>query len=144
MLNNPCYLCLMQKQFRNIFFAKKDNIYKDFNEKVSINLTSICTNWCNILLGTVTAESWKCFLIWRLINTMLINKSHWSAVQLNLQVKINYLGKDNASFLGKNSNICWFFCDCTAACWLNTIINQINKLIKQRLCFTWIFYLPDS
>lgn len=25
------------EQLRNIFFAKKDNIYKDFNVKVSIN-----------------------------------------------------------------------------------------------------------
>lgn len=32
-----CYLCLMQRQLRNILFAKKDNIYKDFNVKVSIN-----------------------------------------------------------------------------------------------------------
>lgn len=32
----------MQKQLRNIFFAKKkDNIYKDFNVKVSINYTSV-------------------------------------------------------------------------------------------------------
>lgn len=36
-----CYLCLMQRQLRNILFAKKDNIYKDFNVKVSINLTSV-------------------------------------------------------------------------------------------------------
>lgn len=31
----------MQRQLRNILFAKKDNIYKDFNVKVSINLTSV-------------------------------------------------------------------------------------------------------
>lgn len=79
------YLCLMQKQLRNIFFAKKkDNIYKDFNVKVSINKLMKYILW-----RTVTAESWKCFLIWRLINTMLINTSHWSAT--STQVKIMQL-----------------------------------------------------
>lgn len=88
-----------------------------------------------ILWRTVTAESWKCFLIWCLINTTLINKSHWSAT--STQVKT--LEKTMPHFLERTVTFVDFFCDCKAACWLNTIIMQSNVSIWQTPCFTWMF-----
>lgn len=88
-----------------------------------------------ILWRTVTAESWKCFSIWRLINTMLRNTSHWSAT--STQVKTSE--KTMPHFLERTVTFVDFFCDCKAACWLNTIIMQSNVSIWQLPCFTWMF-----
>lgn len=84
-----CYLCLMQKQLRNIFFAKKKTIFTRISMWKFLLIKHLYKLMKYILWRTVTAESWKCFLIWRLINTMLINKSHWSAT--STQVKIMQL-----------------------------------------------------
>lgn len=130
-----CYLCLMQKQLRNIFFAKKKTIFTRISMWKFLLIKHLYNNWWNILWGTVTAELWKCFLIWRLINTMLINKSHWSAT--STQVKTSE--KTTPHFLERTVTFVDFFCDCKAACWLNTIIMQSNVSIWQTPCFTWMF-----
>lgn len=83
------YLCLMQKQLRNIFFAKKKTIFTRISMWKFLLIKHLYKLMKYILWRTVTAESRKCFLIWRLINTMLINKSHWSAT--STQVKIMQL-----------------------------------------------------
>lgn len=115
-----CYLCLMQKQLRNIFFAKKKTIFTRISMwkfllikhlyKLMKYFVRNCYRWVMKMLFNMALNQYNVDKLISLICYFNSSKNHAITSE-----------KTTPHFLERTVTFVDFFCDCKAACWLNTI-----------------------